>query len=133
MANQVLRSDAVATRVREAARNNLLLVPYCKDCSEAHWYPRAICPFCFSADIGVREASGSGQVYSFSSMRGASGPHTIAYVTRSNGPTMMSNIETDRPQDLRIGQEVKVRFRLLEEGRKLPVFAPAAEVVEGER
>ena len=30
----------------DAARQSKFLVKRCTACGEAHWYPRAICPFC---------------------------------------------------------------------------------------
>ena len=62
----------------------------CRSCGKAHWYPRALCPFCFSADIDWRQASGAGAIYSFSVMRRASPPHAIAYVTLAEGPSVLT-------------------------------------------
>jgi len=35
----------------DAAREGRFLVPFCSACSKAHWYPRAICPFCTSDKV----------------------------------------------------------------------------------
>ena len=42
-----------------AAREGRFIVPACTACGRAHWYPRAICPFCSSGEIVWRDASGS--------------------------------------------------------------------------
>ena len=43
------------------------LLRRCTACSKAHWYPRALCPFCFG-DCEWVEASGKGKIYTFSVM-----------------------------------------------------------------
>ncbi|MEY3708123.1 MAG: hypothetical protein RL585_2680 [Pseudomonadota bacterium] len=30
----------------EAAKAGRFLIKRCKDCAKAHWFPRALCPFC---------------------------------------------------------------------------------------
>ncbi len=65
----------------DAARERRFVVPTCRACGKAHWYPRAICPFCDSAKLEWRGASGKGTIYTFSVMRRAKEPYAIAYVT----------------------------------------------------
>ena len=69
-----------------AARERRFVVPTCTACGKAHWYPRAICPFCGSDKIEWRAASGRGTIYSYSVMRRAKEPYAIAYVTLAEGP-----------------------------------------------
>ena len=45
-----------------AAREGRFMVPVCTACGKAHWYPRAICPFCASDQIEWRGASGKGEI-----------------------------------------------------------------------
>jgi len=109
----------------DAARAGKLLVKHCRACGEAHWYPRAACPFCFSTETEWREAAGTGTIYSFSVMRRAAEPYAIAYVTLAEGPTMLTNIVDVDFDRLRIGQEVRVVFRPTDGGPPVPMFTPA--------
>jgi uncharacterized OB-fold protein len=110
---------------RDAAAQGKLLVPRCRHCGRHHWYPRAICPFCMSTDLEWLEASGKGEIYSFSVMRVAKPPYAIAYVTLDEGPRMMTNIVDADFDALRIGQKVVVTFVESEPGLPAPFFRPA--------
>ncbi len=41
-----------------------LLIKRCTACGEAHYFPRSICPFCFSDKTVWEESSGEGEIYS---------------------------------------------------------------------
>jgi uncharacterized OB-fold protein len=111
--------------VFEAADGGKLIVPKCNACGRSHWYPRAICPYCFSQDLAWNPASGHGTVYSFSVMKRAEVPYAIAYVTLDEGPTMMTNIVDCDLDSIRIGQKVKLAFVASENGPRMPMFTPA--------
>jgi uncharacterized protein len=108
----------------DAARENRFVIPVCVACGKAHWYPRAICPFCDSDRVEWRSASGKGTIYTFSVMRRAKEPYVIAYVTLAEGPTMMTNIVACDIGALRIGQPVSVVFEPTEDGLPVPMFSP---------
>ena len=108
-----------------AARERRFVVPTCSACGKAHWYPRAICPFCGSDKIEWRAASGRGQIYSYSVMRRAKEPYAIAYVTLAEGPAMLTNIVECDFDALRVGQSVSVVFNDSEDGPPVPMFKPA--------
>jgi uncharacterized OB-fold protein len=101
------------------------LIRYCDDCKEAHWYPRAICPFCFSANTNWCEGSGRGTIYSYSIMRRAKTPYAIAFVTLDEGPTLMTNIVDCDFDSIRIGQKVELAIRKREDGLPLHMFKPS--------
>jgi uncharacterized protein len=107
-----------------AAREGRFVVPTCGACGKAHWYPRAICPFCGSDKIEWRNASGRGTIYTFSVMRRAKEPYAIAYVMLAEGPTMMTNIVDCDFDKLSIGQAVNVVFKDTEGGPPVPMFRP---------
>jgi uncharacterized OB-fold protein len=109
----------------EAAARGKLLLKHCDACGEFHFYPRVFCPFCFSDRTEWREAGGSGTIYSFSVTRRAEVPYAIAYVTLSEGPTMLSNIVDCDLDAIRIGQTVTVVFKPSEDGQPVPMFTPA--------
>jgi len=106
----------------DAARQGRLLIPVCTTCTRAHWYPRAICPFCASDKVDWREASGKGTIYTFSIMRRVKEPYVIAHVTLAEGPTMLTNIVACDADDVRIGQTVTVVFRDSDDGPPVPMF-----------
>jgi uncharacterized OB-fold protein len=110
----------------DAARESRFVVPVCIACGKAHWYPRAICPFCAGDKIEWRAASGRGVIYTFSIMRRAKEPYVIAYVTLAEGPTMMTNIVDCDFDALRVGLPVRMTFAATADGGPpVPMFRPA--------
>ncbi|MDA4848517.1 Zn-ribbon domain-containing OB-fold protein [Hoeflea poritis] len=107
-----------------AAKDEKLLLKYCRTCGKAHYYPRAVCPLCGSTETEWREASGRGEIYSFTQFRRAPVPYVLAYVTLIEGPAMLTNVVDCEFDDLKIGQPVGVTFRDTQAGFKLPVFRP---------
>ncbi len=109
----------------DAARQGRFMIPVCAACGKAHWYPRAICPFCSSDKVEWRESAGSGTIYTFSVMRRVKEPYVIAHVTLAEGPTMLTNIVDCDFDTVRIGQKVAVVFKETENGPPMPMFKPA--------
>ncbi|MDX2426092.1 MAG: Zn-ribbon domain-containing OB-fold protein [Cycloclasticus sp.] len=109
----------------DATTEGKLLLKKCNACGEIHYYPRSICPFCFSDDTVWIEASGKGIIYSYSVIRRAEVPYVIAYVTLQEGPTMMTNIINCDIDSVRIDMAVTVSFVDTGEGTALPMFTPA--------
>ena len=127
MADRKIPSPIANTETQafwDAARTGRFVLPTCTACRKAHWYPRAICPFCADGTIEWRDASGKGTIYTFSVMRRAKEPYVIAYVTLAEGPTMMTNIVDCNFDALRIGQPVNVVFKETENGPPVPMFRP---------
>jgi len=117
--------DAESQPFWAAASEGRLLLKRCRACGEPHYYPRAICPFCFSADTEWIQASGDGVIYTYSVMRRGPAQYAIAYVTLAEGVTMMTNIVDCDVDRIRIGMRVRVTFRPSEGGPPVPMFAPA--------
>jgi len=65
----------------EAAKQGKFLIKRCTACGEPHYFPRSICPFCFS-DKTLKE-----------------------------GPSLQTNIVDCDIDKLKIGQKVKVVFK----------------------
>jgi uncharacterized protein len=108
----------------EAAEGRLA-IGRCGSCNEAHFYPRAYCPFCLSPATRLETASGEGRIYSYSIPRAAT-PFAIAFVTLAEGPTIMTKIVDCDLASLAIGQPVRLAFRASQGGQKVPVFTPAS-------
>jgi uncharacterized OB-fold protein len=109
----------------QAAGRGTLLLKHCRACGQTHYYPRPLCPFCFSDATEWRPAAGTGIIYSYSVMRRADVPYAIAYVTLDEGVTMMTNLVDCDLDALRIGQRVRVVFSPTEGGPPVPTFTPA--------
>ncbi len=108
----------------EAANQGRLLLPFCRDCDRPHWYPRPLCPRCFSDRIEWRPSVGRGTVYSFTHVAGSQ-PFIVAYVRLDEGVTMLSNVVHCGPGGAQIGQAVRLAFAAAENGQAVPVFEPA--------
>jgi uncharacterized OB-fold protein len=108
----------------DACAEGKLMVGKCRACSRTHYYPRAICPYCFSDETELQPASGRGTIYTYSVMRRAPIPYAIAYVTLAEGPTMMTNIVDCDLDSIKIGQKVKLVFKPSDGGPPVPCFAP---------
>ncbi len=106
----------------EAARNGKLLIKHCNSCQKNHFYPRSICPFCFSSDTSWLESSGKGTIYSHSTTYMEAEPYILAFVTLAEGPTMLTNIVGSTPP--KIGQSVSLQY-LETTTDPVPVFAAA--------
>ena len=82
-----------------AAEEGRLLIQRCGGCGRAVFYPRAMCPHCWSEDWSWEEASGRGQVTSFSEVwkPGHPGwmpavPYVVGLVTLAEGPMVLGRI-----------------------------------------
>jgi uncharacterized OB-fold protein len=105
-----------------AAAEGRFILPKCSACGKVHWYPRAICPFCFCELTEWIPASGKGKVYSYTVMRSVTVPYAIAYVTLEEGITMLTNIVDCDFDALKIGQDVKLVFKKSDGGFSVPMF-----------
>jgi len=108
-----------------------LVLPRCTACAEWIWYPRRFCPFCGSLSVEWGAVSGLGTVYTFTIMRRGSGaykesaPYVVAYVELREGPRLLTNIVTDDPDAVYVGQPVRVLFQPVGDTDALFRFEPA--------
>ncbi|MEZ5740702.1 MAG: OB-fold domain-containing protein [Burkholderiaceae bacterium] len=109
----------------EAATKGQLLIKHCDDCDKPHFYPRALCPHCLSANTRWVPSTGQGEVYSYSVNRRVAEPFTIAYVRLDEGVTMLTNLVDCDAEAIRIGQRVSLVFKPSVDGAPLPMFKPA--------
>ena len=101
------------------------MIGICLACGQVFYYPRAICPFCFSDKTELQQASGNGTIYTYSVMRRAPVPYAIAYVTLQEGVSMMTNIVDCDLDKIKIGQAVRLVFKPSDGGPPVPMFTPA--------
>ena len=109
-------------------------LPYCKPCGRFHFYPRPVCPECWSDDLDRRPVSGRGTVWSHTVVRFAHGahegwktrvPYVVALIELEEGVRMMGNVVDCRVEAVRSGMSVELDYREYEDGL-IPVFVPAA-------
>jgi uncharacterized OB-fold protein len=107
----------------------------CNDCNEAYFYPRPICPKCFSRNTEWFQASGKGTLHAFAIVhRGPTPafrdvvPYVVAMIDLEEGPRMPSNLVdvTMEPEQIKIGMPVEVVFEDVTDTITLPKFRPAS-------
>jgi len=109
----------------KAASAGRLVLNRCRPCDRAFFYPRAHCPFCGGDQTEWIESSGRGKVYSYTIVRrGLPQPQATAYVTLEEGPTLLTAIEREDLDAIRIGDAVRAKFRPGPDGRPFLVFIP---------
>ena len=109
-----------------------LEVQYCPACEKYIFYPRELCPYCLEVEPAWKEASGRGELYSYTVVRRSAleafekkVPYIYALVDLDEGVRVPTRI-VDCPIDqVKIGMAVEVAWQI--EGEKtIPVFRPAA-------
>jgi uncharacterized OB-fold protein len=110
-------------RFWSAASEGNFLVPRCRACSRAHWYPRPFCPHCYSVEIEWEKASGRAKVHSFTYLN--KDKQIVAYVELNEGPIILTNIVETDPATLAIGSPLEVTFTPSVDGVAVPVFRGA--------
>jgi uncharacterized protein len=113
----------------DAAKAGRFILKRCNDCDTVIWYPRAICPHCWSSNTEWFDASGQGTVYSYTVNTRGEGPYAkagsfvLAYVELAEGPRIMTNIVADDFSAIEIGRPVEVIFAPTDDGETaLPRF-----------
>jgi uncharacterized OB-fold protein len=116
----------------EAAKHHELKVQCCNDCRKYIFYPRELCPDCFSTDLGWARVSGKGVVHSYTIAHmpphpafASDVPFIIAMVELEEGPRMMTNIVGCKPKDVEVGMQVVATFDDVSPEITLVKFRPA--------
>jgi uncharacterized OB-fold protein len=105
----------------------------CNECDTVLWFPRRHCPSCWTENVSTFDATGKGEIYSFTIIRkGAmaykdSGPFVVAYVELAEGPRVMTNIVDCDVETVAVGMPVEVVFHDTGEGNALYRFRPATQ------
>ncbi len=115
----------------EGTKRHELYLQKCLDCGKFRFYPRSICPHCFSYNTEWTKVSGKGKIYSFTVAHRAGSPsfradvpYSIAIIELEEGVRMMSNIVECRNEDLSIDMPVEVVFDDVTPEITLPKFRP---------
>lgn len=115
----------------DACAQGRLLLQRCRDCGHWQFHPRRLCVACGGRALEWKEASGRGQVKSWTIIRRAVSqafeadvPYVVALVALAEGPTMMANIVGCDPETVAVGQPLRVAFERRGEAMAVPQFEP---------
>jgi uncharacterized protein len=113
----------------DAARRHELVLQQCSECDRFRFYPRSICPFCFSDQFVWKHSDGRGSIYSFTVIHRPPAPsfrsrvpYVLALIDLEEGVRMMSNVVDCDPHAVEIGMAVEVMFEDITEEIALPKF-----------
>lgn len=116
----------------DALKERKLLLGKCNGCGRVHYYPRPMCPHCWSEDVSWVEAAGRGVLYTWSTVFvndlppfNAKLPYIAAQVDLAEGVRITTIIVDAEPAQLRIGMAVDIEFEPISEDVTIPVFRPA--------
>ena len=118
----------------DGCRRGALVLPWCRACGAAHFFPRDFCPRCLSAELEWRPVSGRGRVWSHSTVRLSfwgrafddALPYVVVIVELDEGVRLVSNVVGCLPEQVHIGLPVEVVFDAVTPEVTLPRFRPRA-------
>ena len=118
----------------EKCKEGELWLRHCKSCDKTYFYPRDLCPMCFSRDTDWIQTDGKGTLHTFAIVhRGPTpafrdkAPYVTAVVELQGGarmPTNLVEIEPD-PEVIKCGMALEVTFEKLDDNISLPMFRPS--------
>ena len=110
------------------AKAGKLMLQRCRDCGATWFLSRRLCASCWSDRVEPLEASGRGQVHSFTVIHRAPSaafagqvPYVVALIDLAEGPRMLANIVGAEARGVSIGEAVRVVFEQRGDGA-LPQF-----------
>jgi uncharacterized OB-fold protein len=111
----------------EATVEGRLLLQTCSGCGHRQHHPRHRCLSCGGEELGWSAAVGTGSVDAVTVVHRAPRPdievpYVVARVRLTEGPVLLTNLIGADPESWRIGDEVVLQWRVLGDGRRLPVF-----------
>jgi uncharacterized OB-fold protein len=114
-----------------AAREERFVIQHCKACGAYNFYPRPFCPKCFGLEFDWLEASGEGEVLTYSVVYQApypsyapDAPYILAVIKLKEGPPLMANVLNCPKEAMKVGLKVHVCFEERQGAFKVPQFTP---------
>ncbi len=108
-------------------RENRLEGTKCKKCGQVYFPPRADCSKCMASDMEWRGYSGKGRLVTFTTIHAAPtgfddmAPYTIGVVDLQEGGRLLAWVEGIKPEELKIGMELRAVPTILEDVEELKV------------
>jgi uncharacterized OB-fold protein len=129
----VPRETATNAPMLRAWREGVLALQQCAACQVIFFYPRSVCPRCWSTALSWIRSDGHGRIVSFSQIhRGlpeafaGEGPVTLAEIEVTEGATLLARVLSDHPAAVKTGSRVEL-VRLPDALRyPLPTFVMTA-------
>ncbi|MBS4209389.1 OB-fold domain-containing protein [Bacillus sp. FJAT-50079] len=104
------------------------LLQQCGDCQQWVFYPRTICPHCWSNNLEWKAASGKAKLKTWGIVHRPGhpawseiAPYVLGVVELEEGPTMMTHLLLDPEEEFKIGLPLEVSYTKCNE-RWLPFF-----------
>ena len=101
----------------DAVARNEFILQKCADCEQWIFYPRTICPHCWSNQLEWKQASGKARLKTWSVVQRPGhpawqevAPYVLGVVELEEGPTMMTHLLLDPDEDLKIGLPLQVSY-----------------------
>lgn len=123
------REDTDNSAFLSAWREGRLLIQRCVACGKSIFYPRPMCPYCWSDRLESTEASGKGRIASFSVVYRSNDaafndeiPIVLAEVELTEGVSLIARIVEFRVDDVRSGRSVELPTKAVCARYSLPVF-----------
>ena len=107
-----------------ALNEGRFLIQRCGSCSKHVFFPRSLCPHCWSDRLDWVEPKGTGTVYSSTTVRRkpeAGGDYDVSLIDLDEGVRMMSRVEGVPPAEVKIGLRVRAKV-VRDNGAGLVVF-----------
>ena len=116
----------------EGCARDELILQRCAECKAYRHLPRPMCPKCRSTRGEWVRSAGMGTIHSYTIVHNLVGtdlgdvvPYDIGLVEMDEGPRIISNMVDMLPDEVGIGMRVRVTFREVAPGVKLPKFEKA--------
>jgi uncharacterized OB-fold protein len=132
---QPTRSAANAPLL-DAWQRGELVIQHCEDCDAQVFFPREMCPVCWSTRLAWRESAGIGKVVSYTIVHrhihpafAGEVPTVFAEIALDDSASMLARIVTDKLDKVASGMRVEL-LPLPDAARyPLPTFRPMSNAV----
>ncbi len=118
----------------KATKQEKLMIQHCNECNANIFFPKKVCPECWSESLTWIESSGKAKVYTFTVMMDmvepkfmSDLPYVLAMVDLDEGIRMTTRIVNCDPGEVVIGLDVEVVFEEVSLEWSLPMFQPVDE------
>lgn len=107
-----------------------LRIQQCRSCGALRFPPGPSCPHCHSFDQGHVVAAGTGTVFSYVVHRhppvpGKELPLVLALIDLDEGVRMVGEVTDVGPEEIEIGQRLRVDFHRIDDDLTLPTWRKA--------